>query len=347
MGGDFGPQPLLEAAQRVAAKTPALELIVVGEPASLEPHLKTLTQEFSNGSRIRVVHASGVVSMDDKPSVALRQKRDSSMWQALELVKSGQVEACVSAGNTGALMAMGRHLLKTFPGIDRPAICKPVPASKGHCYLLDLGANINCSAEHLVQFAFMGSVLAAVSDDNPSPSVGLLNIGEENTKGVEQVRLAAQLLNAHDRINYVGFVEGDDIYTGDVDVVVCDGFVGNIALKVSEGAAKFLAANVRQVFNRNWYARFAGWLAGPVVNQWRANFDPVRHNGACFLGLRGTVVKSHGGADSRGFSYALEMAVDQVRNRIPERISTRFAELFPESADGSAGPLRPASGSDR
>lgn len=328
MGGDFGPQPLLEAAQQIAAATPGLELILVGEKSSLEAHLSSCPREYRNGSRIRLVHASDFVSMDDKPSVALRQKRDSSMWKALELVKTGEAEACVSAGNTGALMAMGRYLLKTFPGIDRPAICKPVPSSKGHCYLLDLGANLNCSAEHLVQFAFMGSVLAAVTDDNPSPSVALLNIGEENTKGVEQVRLAAQLLSAGERINYAGFVEGDDIYTGDVDVVVCDGFVGNIALKVSEGAAKFLAANVRQVFSQNWYARLTGWLAAPVVNQWRAKFDPVRHNGACFLGLQGTVVKSHGGADSRGSRYALEMAVDQVRNRIPEKISLRFGELF-------------------
>ncbi|MEX1034120.1 MAG: phosphate acyltransferase PlsX [Cellvibrionaceae bacterium] len=327
MGGDFGPQPILEAAQYIAAKTPGVDFTVVGDQNTLENHLAALPDRRLDDARIRILHAAGQVSMDDRPSTALRQKRDSSMWQALELVKSGEVAACVSAGNTGALMAMGKYLLKTYPGIDRPAICKPVPSSKGHCYLLDLGANIDCTAEQLVQFAFMGSVLASVSDGNPSPTVGLLNIGEENAKGVGQVRQAADMLAASTRINYAGFVEGDDIYTGDVDVVVCDGFVGNIALKVSEGAAKFLAANVRQVFSNNWYARLAGWLAAPVVNQWRAKFDPVRHNGACFLGLQGTVIKSHGGADTRGFCYALEMAVDHVNNRIPEKISARFAEL--------------------
>jgi glycerol-3-phosphate acyltransferase PlsX len=328
MGGDFGPQPVLEAALQTAVLTPELQLLIVGSQSLLESQLSILSPPASVASRLQVLHAPDVVSMDEKPSSVLRHKRHSSMWKALDLVKTGEASACVSAGNTGALMVMGRHLLKTFPGIDRPAICKPVPSSKGHCYLLDLGANINCSAEHLVQFAFMGSVLAAVSDDNSSPSVGLLNVGEENTKGIEQVREASRLLSKSSRINYVGFVEGDDIYTGDVDVVVCDGFVGNIALKVSEGAAKFLATNVRQVFNESWYARFAGWIAEPLVNQWRAKYDPVRHNGACFLGLQGTVVKSHGGADSRGFCFALQMAIEQVDKQIPEKISGRFQDLF-------------------
>lgn len=329
MGGDLGPHPILEAALQTASAQPGVEFRLVGDAATLKSHLATSAYPSTVKSRIDILHATEVVSMDDKPSIALRQKRDSSMWKALELVRDGEVQACVSAGNTGALMAMGRHLLKTYPGIDRPAICKPMPSSKGHCYLLDLGANINCTAEHLVQFAFMGSVLASVSDGNPRPSVGLLNIGEENTKGIEQVRLAAQQLSQQNRINYAGFVEGDEIYTGYVDVVVCDGFVGNIALKVSEGAAKFLAANVKQVFSDSLYARFAGWVASPVVNRWRAKFDPVRHNGACFLGLRGTVVKSHGGADLRGFCHALHMAIEQVQLQLPEKISARFEELFP------------------
>ncbi|MGQ9425299.1 phosphate acyltransferase PlsX [Gilvimarinus sp. F26214L] len=331
MGGDFGPRPVLEAVLELVSSHKNVDFVLVGDRNELETQLISLLGSSSLPTRIQILHAPDVVSMDDKPSTALRQKRESSMWKSLELVQSGEVDACVSGGNTGALMAMGRYLVKTWPGIDRPAICKPVPSSKGHCYLLDLGANINCSADHLVQFALMGSVLAAVSDHNPCPSVGLLNIGEENTKGVEQVRLAARVLAESAKINYAGFVEGDDIYTGDVDVVVCDGFVGNIALKVSEGAAKFLAANVRQVFASNWYARFAGWVAAPVVNQWRAKFDPVRHNGACFLGLRGTVVKSHGGADSRGFCYAVQMAIEQARMQIPEKISSRFEELFAQS----------------
>lgn len=330
MGGDLGPRPILEAAL-LTASTEDVEFTLVGDEAVLEPYLAASAHPSAIKSRIKILHAPEVVCMDDKPSTALRQKRNSSMWKALELVRDAEVRACVSAGNTGALMAMGRHLLKTYPGIDRPAICKPMPSLKGHCYLLDLGANINCTAEHLVQFALMGSVLAAVSDDNPRPSVGLLNIGEENTKGIEQVRLAAQQLAQQDRINYAGFVEGDEIYTGDVDVVVCDGFVGNIALKVSEGAAKFLATNVKQVFSDSWYARFAGWVASPVVNRWRARFDPVRHNGACFLGLQGTVVKSHGGADLRGFCHALQMAIEQVRLELPHRISVRFEELFTSS----------------
>lgn len=328
MGGDFGPQPVLDAALQTAAHNSNIQLLVIGNRDLLEAQLQDLSPPSALASRLKLLHAPDVVSMEDRPSSALRHKRESSMWKALELVKTGEADACVSAGNTGALMVLGRHLLKTFPGVDRPAICKPVPSSQGHCYLLDLGANINSTAEQLVQFAFMGSVLAAVTDNNPAPSVGLLNIGEENTKGIEQVREASRLLSASNKINYVGFVEGDDIYTGDVDVVVCDGFVGNIALKVSEGAAKFLAANVRDVFTSSLYARFAGWIAGPVVNQWRAKFDPVRHNGACFLGLQGTVVKSHGGADSRGFCFALQMAIEQVDKQIPKKISGRFQELF-------------------
>lgn len=333
MGGDLGPRPILEAALQTASAYTNVEFKLIGDEAVLKPHLGASAHSATVKSRIEILHAAGMVSMDDKPSIALRQKRDSSMWKALELVRNGEVQACVSAGNTGALMAMGRHLLKTYPGIDRPAICKPMPSAKGHCYLLDLGANINCTAEHLVQFAFMGSVLAAISDGNPRPSVGLLNIGEENTKGIEQVRLAAQQLSQQSRINYTGFVEGDEIFTGHVDVVVCDGFVGNIALKVSEGAAKFLAANVKQVFADSLYARFAGWVASPVVNRWRAKFDPVRHNGACFLGLRGTVVKSHGGADLRGFCHALQMAIEQAQLQLPEKISARFEEMFPFPLD--------------
>src|SRR5690606_26145749 len=236
---------ILEAALQTASVQPDVRFSLVGDAALLKPHLDTSAYPPTVKSRIDILHATEVVSMDDKPSIALRQKKESSMWKALELVRSGEVQACVSAGNTGALMAMGRHLLKTYPGIDRPAICKPMPSAKGHCYLLDLGANINCTAEHLVQFAFMGSVLASINDDNPRPSVGLLNIGEENTKGIEQVRFSAQELSSQGRINYVGFVEGDGIYTGYVDVVVCDGFVGNIALKVSEGAAEFFAVNVK------------------------------------------------------------------------------------------------------
>ncbi len=323
MGGDKGVFPVLEAVARVAARLENTEFLLVGHQDQIQPHL----QNFSN-LPIAVHHADDQVSMDDKPGVVLRQKKESSMWKALELVSKDEVDACVSGGNTGALMAMGKYLLKTFPGIDRPAICKAIPSKNGHCYLLDLGANINCSSEQLLQFAFMGTVLAAATDNNSAPKVGLLNIGEENIKGIEQVRLAADLLRQQQKINFVGFVEGNEIYTGDVDVVVCDGFVGNIALKVSEGAARFLADSVKEVFDRSLYGKLAGKIASPIVNRWRAQYDPVSHNGASFLGLQGTVIKSHGSADSRGFYHALLMAIDHVSNNIPEKINAQFGELF-------------------
>ena len=323
MGGDKGIQPVLAAVQDIAADINQVEFILVGDQAQIQP----LLTAHSN-LPLSILHADDQVSMDDKPAVVLRQKKQSSMWKALELVSLGRVDACVSGGNTGALMAMGKYLLKTFPGIDRPAICKAIPSKNGHCYLLDLGANINCSADQLLQFAFMGTVLATASDGNCEPRVGLLNIGEENIKGIEQVRMAADMLRQQQRINFVGFVEGNEIYTGDVDVVVCDGFVGNIALKVSEGAARFLADSVRDVFTSSFYGKLVGLIAGPIVDRWRAQYDPVRHNGASFLGLQGTVIKSHGGADSRGFYHALQMAVDHVRNDIPEKINAQFGELF-------------------
>ncbi len=323
MGGDKGLQAVLDAVRQVSVEASNTEFTLVGNQQQIQAQLGAQsTHAFT------ILHADDQVSMHDKPAVVLRQKKESSMWKALELVGSGRVDACVSGGNTGALMAMGKYLLKTFPGIDRPAICKAIPSKKGHCYLLDLGANINCSAEQLLQFAFMGTVLATACDNNPSPRVGLLNIGEENIKGVEQVRLAADLLKAHEKINFVGFVEGNEIYVGDVDVVVCDGFVGNIALKVSEGAARFLADSVREVFDRSVYGRLVGKIANPIVNRWRRQYDPVRHNGASFLGLQGTVIKSHGSADSRGFYHALQMAIEHVGNKIPEKINAQFGEIL-------------------
>jgi len=323
MGGDKGLAIVLAAVRRVIAEVADTEFTLVGDRDAIQSHLGN-----SSDLPFTIHHANDQVFMHDKPAVVLRHKKESSMWKALELVSTGAVDACVSGGNTGALMAIGKYLLKTFPGIDRPAICKAVPAKKGHCYLLDLGANIKCSAEQLLQFAFMGTVLAAACDGNPRPRVGLLNIGEENIKGIEQVRLAAELLKAQEKINFVGFVEGNEIYIGDVDVVVCDGFVGNIALKVSEGAARFLADSVREVFDRSIYGRVVGKIANPIVNRWRKQYDPVRHNGASFLGLQGTVIKSHGSADSRGFYHALLMAIDHVSNQIPEKINVQFGELF-------------------
>jgi len=326
MGGDYGPDPIVCAALQILRSTPTIHIVLVGDEKQISPLIETANKDTLK--RLEIIHASDVVLMSDKPSVVLRRKQQSSMWIALDLVKEKKVDACVSAGNTGALMAMSKYLLKTFPGIERPAICKPVPSANGQCFLLDLGANINCTAEQLVQFAFMGSVLATVTDSNSFPSVGLLNIGEEHIKGVEQIRVAADKLNNTDKINYVGFVEGNDIYTGNIDVIVCDGFVGNIALKVSEGAAKFLAENIKQAFTQSWYGRFAGLIAAPIISNWREKYNPARHNGACFLGLQGTVIKSHGGTDTLGFYHALLMAADHVANQIPEKINSQFEELF-------------------
>ncbi|MGI1678024.1 MAG: phosphate acyltransferase PlsX [Cellvibrionaceae bacterium] len=326
MGGDFGPHPVICAAQKIISLHSHVEIFIVGHQDQLSPLLES--SNLSKSNQIHIVHASDIVSMDDKPSTVLRQKQNSSMWKALELVKTKQVDACVSCGNTGALMAVGRYLLKAFPGIDRPAICKAIPSRKGHCYLLDLGANINCTAEQLAQFASMGSVLASVSDNNLSPSVGLLNIGEENIKGVEQVRLASDMLSENKMINYAGFVEGDAIYTGTVDVIVCDGFVGNIALKVSEGAATFLLESIQNRFQSSFFGRLSGWFASPVLSQWREKYNPNRHNGACFLGLQGTVIKSHGSANTQGFYHALEMAIDHVNKNMPEKINQQLEEIF-------------------
>ncbi|WP_460232863.1 phosphate acyltransferase PlsX [Aurantivibrio plasticivorans] len=323
MGGDLGPHPILSAARRFASSHPQIDIILVAQLDALDISL------LSNlPTNLSTFNASDIVLMDDTPATVLRHRQQSSMWKTLELVKSQQVDACVSSGNTGALMAIGRHLLKTYSGIDRPAICKPLPATNGRCYLLDLGANINCTAQQLEQFATMGAVLAQVAEGCARPKVGLLNIGEENIKGVEPVKEAALLLQQNEKINYVGFVEGDDIYTGNVDVVVCDGFLGNIALKVSEGAAKFLAQSIHRLFSNQWYGRFMGLLAAPVVNQFRAKFDPARYNGASLLGLQGTVIKSHGAANELSFYYAIEMAVRHVENQIPQKINAQFTNLY-------------------
>ncbi|TQV73565.1 phosphate acyltransferase PlsX [Exilibacterium tricleocarpae] len=322
MGGDLGPGITVPATLQVAQAHPHLRFVLVGEEHSLTSLLPA-----NPPSGISFEYAADTVGMGDKPAYALRHKRNSSMWRALEMVQSGRAQACVSAGNTGALMAMGKFLLNTFPGIDRPAICKPVPTEKGHSYLLDLGANIDCRAEQLLQFAVMGAVLAAAVDDKPGPSIGLLNIGAEAIKGGESIRLAAALLHRHPGLNYTGYVEGDGIYRGDVDVVVCDGFAGNVALKVSEGVALLLADRVRKIFTANWYSRLVGQLAQPLLRKWHTQFDPARYNGASFLGLQGIVIKSHGGADRRSFQFALETARDQVERSIPTLINDQVAAL--------------------
>jgi glycerol-3-phosphate acyltransferase PlsX len=268
--------------------------------------------------------------MNELASHALRNKKDSSMRIAINLVKDGKAQACVSAGNTGALMATARYVLKTLPGIDRPAITTPLPNMKGGItYLLDLGANVDARPEHLLQFAIMGTVLISALDNIPNPRVGLLNIGQEEIKGNEKVKEAARLLSASP-INYYGFVEGDDIYKGTVDVVVCDGFVGNVALKTTEGVAQMISHYVKQSFNRNLLTRLAALISMPILKDLRKKIDPRRYNGASLLGLRGIVVKSHGGADVLAFTHAVEQAIAEVQKNVPVQISSQLSDLLEE-----------------
>jgi glycerol-3-phosphate acyltransferase PlsX len=327
MGGDHGPDVVVPAALQILATQPDLHLILVGDATLLERKLDAHSGAASLRARISVRHASQQVGMDELPSRALRMKKDSSMRVAINLVKAGEAAACVSAGNTGALMATAKYVLKTLPGIDRPAIATSLPTMRGHTHMLDLGANIDVTAEHLFQFAVMGSVLTSAVDNLPEPRVGLLNIGQEEMKGNEQVKEAAKLL-ADSPINYVGFIEGDDIYKGTVDVVVCDGFVGNVSLKTTEGVAKMIAYYVRQEFKRNFLTKLAGLIARPVLKTLRDKIDPRRYNGASLLGLQGIVIKSHGGADALSFRHAIQEAILEVRKNVPARISTQLAELL-------------------
>jgi len=321
MGGDFGPDTVVPAAKKATSAYPDINIILVGDEAVLLPALEK--SALADNPRVRIQHASQKVEMDELPSSALRNKKDSSMRVALDLVKAGTADACVSAGNTGALMATSRFVLKMLPGIDRPAICTSLPNTRSHTWMLDLGANVDCDASHLFQFALMGSVLATAVDGNTNPSVGLLNIGEEEIKGNEAVKRAAQLL-AEGPMNYAGFAEGDDIYMGTFDVIVCDGFVGNIALKSSEGVAKMIATFIKQEFRRNPLTRLAALIALPVLKAFRRRIDPRRYNGASLLGLRGIVIKSHGGADALAFANAIKVAVLEVRESVPERITARL-----------------------
>ena len=326
MGGDHGPAVVVPAALRFLKKRrEGFKLLLVGDQDVIEKELARLGA--TGNSRLEIQHASQTVQMDELPSHALRFKKDSSMRVAIDMVKQGRAQACVSAGNTGALMATARFVLKTLPGIDRPAICTSLPSITGHTWMLDLGANIDSSPEHLFQFGLMGSVLARAVDRNPNPRVGLLNIGEEEMKGNDTIREAAALLSAS-ALNYVGFVEGDDIYSGKVDVVACDGFVGNISLKSTEGAAKLIYHFIKREFTRNIFTRLAALVAMPVLKAFQKQIDPRRYNGASLLGLRGIVVKSHGGADKVSFAHAIDEAVLEVEKNVPERISARLEELL-------------------
>ena len=316
MGGDFGPSVVVPAACQFLRQHNDVSLILVGREDELKKHLS----ETNCSKRISIHHASETVEMHDLPSKALRSKKDSSMRVALNLVKEGVADACVSAGNTGALMATSRFVLKMLPHVDRPAIVTALPAVNGHTHMLDLGANVDCSADHLFQFAVMSSELVASVENKTSPTVGLLNIGQEEIKGNDQVKRAHDLLSKSS-LNYVGYVEGDDIYKGSVDIVVCDGFVGNVALKSSEGVAKMVGHLLKEGFKRNWLTKLAALFALPILNRVKSTIDPGNHNGATFIGLRGVVVKSHGGADARAFCNAIGIAREEAYLDVPSRIA--------------------------
>ncbi|MCA1937896.1 MAG: phosphate acyltransferase PlsX, partial [Dechloromonas sp.] len=314
------PSVTVPAAIRFLAEHPAAHLVLVGQEEVLRPLLGTTADD----SRLRIVNATEVVGMDESPALALRNKKDSSMRVAINLVKSGEADACVSAGNTGALMAISRFVLKMLPGIDRPAICAPLPTINGHTHMLDLGANVDCEPEHLLQFGIMGAMLVAAMEHKERPTVGILNIGEEEIKGNEVVKAAADLLR-NSGLNFVGNVEGDGIYKGDADVIVCDGFVGNVALKTSEGLAQMLASSLRSEFKRSWLTKIAALIAISVLNNFKKRFDHRRYNGAILLGLKGISVKSHGSADELSFGTAIARAYDAAENRVLERITERLA----------------------
>ncbi len=325
MGGDFGAAVVAKAAVGYLDDNHDASLILVGEEQQITVELNKLN--VKPYERLKIHHASQRVEMDEHPSQALRNKKDSSMRVAINLVKEGAADACVSAGNTGALMATARYVLKTLPGIDRPAITSTMPSIHGQTYMLDLGANIGCTSKHLLQFAVMGSVLATAIDEIKNPKVGLLNVGEEEIKGNEQVKEANEVLR-QSGLNYVGYVEGDDVYCGDVDVVVCDGFVGNVALKTSEGVAKIISHYVKQEFNRNLFTKLCGFLALPVLKAFTQRIDPRRYNGASLLGLRGVVIKSHGGADAYSFQHAINIARLEAIKQVPKLIDVRIEEYL-------------------
>jgi glycerol-3-phosphate acyltransferase PlsX len=325
MGGDYGTPVTVPAVLRFLKQHQDAHIILVGLPTVIQTELAKYPQEKEAQARLYIKAASEVVTMEEAPQLALKNKKDSSMRVAINLVKLGEAHACVSAGNTGALMATARFVLKTLPGIDRPAIAKLLPNQKGtHTCMLDLGANVGCSAEQLYQFATMGAMLMSALKNAPHPSVGLLNIGTEELKGGETLREAAELLR-QSNLNFYGNVEGDDIFKGTVDVVACDGFVGNVTLKSSEGLVRMLTSLVREAFKGSFWGKLAIIVAYPVLRAVKTKIDPSRYNGASLLGLRNIVIKSHGGADEAGFFWALEQAANEVQAGVIDRINQQMA----------------------
>ncbi|HEY8609375.1 MAG TPA: phosphate acyltransferase PlsX [Noviherbaspirillum sp.] len=331
MGGDHGPSVTIPAAVSFVEHEPGAELVLVGPEELVRAELKK--HRAADHPRLSVVNATEVVTMDDPLEVALRRKKDSSMRVAINLVKDGAAHACVSAGNTGALMAVSRYVLKTIPGVDRPAICALIPNQKdAPTYMLDLGANVDCEPQHLHQFALMGSALVSALDDKPRPTVGLLNNGEEEIKGNEVVKQTAALLRAdHERglLNFYGNVEGNDIFKGTTDIVVCDGFVGNVVLKASEGLGRFVKSALTSEFKRNPLNLLGALIARGAIKAFSQRMNPSRYNGASLLGLRGLVFKSHGGEDAYGFEWAIKRAYEAANHDLLARITAAIAELMP------------------
>ena len=320
MGGDHGPSVTIPASINALSKYDQLHIILVGDKELIQTELQK--NKYTN-TRLSIQHASEVVEMDESPQSALKNKKDSSMRVAINLIKEEKAQACVSAGNTGTLMATARYVLKMLPGIDRPAIASSLPSQKGTTYMLDLGANTDCTAENLLQFAVMGAMLVSSVTGNPKPSIGLLNIGSEDIKGNEVVKQAGELLR-RSHLNFYGNVEGNDIFKGTTDVVVCDGFVGNVALKSAEGIAQLMGRFLTQEFKRNWITKSMAFVSLLVLNRFKKRLDPRRYNGASFLGLKGIVIKSHGGADSYSFFYAIRTAIEESKNNVLENIQKQL-----------------------
>lgn len=324
MGGDVGLNTTVQACVNAQKKYTHLKLLLVGDESAIRAHV---VYAQLDPNRTEIVHAEQVVGMDEAPNSVIRHKRQSSMWKALELVQTDQAQACVSAGNTGALMACAVLVLRPIKGISRPAICTTVPCRGGHTLWLDLGATVDSKPEQLMQFALMGSVVAQALNNQTAPRVGLLNIGEEDIKGNAVVKETAKLLEQSD-LNYVGFVEGNDIYLNEnIDVVVCDGFVGNVGLKTSEGVAKFIQSGLKEAFTHNLYSKIVGLLAYPILKRFKKMVDPRNYNGATLVGLQGIVIKSHGNADAFSFSNAIDVAHLQMNNGVIQQIKAQLEKI--------------------
>ena len=327
MGGDHGLDTTIPAVGELLSEVSQVKLVLVGDESRIHKAIDRhrLKDKLDNNQGIIIHHASEVVEMDENPATALRRKKDSSMRVAINLVKDGQADGCVSAGNTGALMATARFVLSMLPGIDRPAICGILPRTNGHTHMLDLGANVDTPPEILLQFGMMGTELVKCLDNKSNPKVGLLNIGVEEIKGNETIKATSKLFK-ESRLNYVGFVEADEIYLGNTDLVVCDGVLGNVALKASEGVAQMIMTVMKDEFLKNALTKISATVAKPVINSIKYRLDHRRYNGASLLGLNGTVVKSHGGIDALGFKHAVAVAIKEIEKNLVKQIQETLLE---------------------